>query len=102
MQLIPSDTINSPERLLEDLLNEICARFYKSEMTEFQQFFDAIFHNEDSLHLSYMCDTNFFQRYFDDQQNKQNIRKFFSTHFQLQPTPAYIEDQLADVNFASE
>jgi len=92
IRLIPSDTINSPERLLEDLLNEICARFYKSEMTEFQQFFDAIFHDKHSLHLSYTCDTDFFQRYFDD---RQNIKKFFST-------PAYIEDQLAFVDFASE
>jgi|SaaInl74LU_5_DNA_1037368.scaffolds.fasta_scaffold00080_35 hypothetical protein len=79
MQLLPSDTINSPKRLLEDILNEICARFYKSEMTEFAQFYDAIFHDEQSLHLSYACDTNFFKRYFDD---KQNIQKFFAIHFQ--------------------
>ena len=92
IRLIPSDTINSPATLLEDLLNEICARFYKSEMTEFVQFYDAIFHDENSLHLSYTCDTNFFQRYFDDQQNKP---KFF-------PNPAYIEDQLAAVDLASE
>ena len=70
IKFITSDHHN-PTQLLEDLLNVICQRHYCSSMTEFQQFFDAIFHNEHSLSLPYLCDTDFFRRYFENAQSLQ-------------------------------
>lgn len=67
IKLSPSDHHNTAQAL-EDLLNAICQRHYCSSMTEFQQFFDAIFHDQNSLSLPYLCDTPFFRRYFDNEQ----------------------------------